>query len=94
MGKLASVSYKINLVQLMETPRIAVCFEIPVYFEISEKYFCSVPLQLCSGREPWGCPSSSFSASPGLGLWGPVNFPQVFCRLHTKREPSIATDGL
>lgn len=87
VGKLASVSYKINLVQLMETSRIAVRFEIP------EKDFCSVPLQLCSGQEPWRCPSSAFSASPGLRLGGHVNFSQVFCRLHTKREPSTATDG-
>lgn len=36
------VSCKINLMQLVETPRMTGCFEV------SEKYFCSVPLRLHS----------------------------------------------
>lgn len=77
MGKLASVSYKINLVQLMETSRIAVRFEIP------EKDFCSLPLQLCSGREPWRCPSSTL-CQPWSGVGGTCEFLSGFLQTSHK----------
>lgn len=69
---------KLNLTQLRETPRRAVCFQI------SQAYFCcpsAAPLKL--GR--WGCPASL--PPPARG---PRNALAVICRLHRSWEAGTA----